>query len=304
MLSATIGIAAFPGDASHVDDLVSKADLALYRGKRNGRRQVVMFDPDMLADERHVRFIERELRAAILMNEIELFYQPIFGADGATLRSYEALVRWNHPVRGMISPADFVPIAEQSDLIDMLGEWVIRRACTDLDALGIPVSVNVSSNQLRRAEFAGRFAEIVAETGASGSQLIAEITETVPLNAGAVERANIDALRALGVRIAIDDFGAGHASLQYLRAIPFDVLKIDRSYTAELESRQVDGAIIAAICTIARAIKVDVIAEGVETEAQLKLLQAAGCTAFQGFLLGRPLPLWKLRGGAALTRAA
>jgi diguanylate cyclase (GGDEF)-like protein len=304
-LSATIGIAAFPQDANHIDELISKADLALYRGKRNGRNQVVLFDADMMADERHKRFVERELRAAMLMNELELFYQPIYGADAVTIRSYEALVRWNHTVRGMIPPCDFVPIAEQSDLIDMLGEWVLRRACLDQGALGAPVSVNVSSNQLRRSEFAERFAAIVAAAGVAGERLIVEITETVPLNAGMVERANIDALRAMGIRIAIDDFGAGHASLQYLRGLPFDILKIDRTYVANLETRQVDGVIIAAICTVARAIGVDVVAEGVETDAQLTALKAAGCTGFQGYLLGRPAPLREiLRRQAPLTHAA
>ena len=290
-VTATIGVAAAPQDASHVDDLISKADLALYQGKRAGRNMVKVFDPDMLGDERHKRFVERDLRAAILMGDLELFYQPIFAADAKTLRSYEALLRWHHSVRGMIPPSDFIAIAEQSDLIDKLGEWVTRRACLDLPELGVAVSVNVSAVQLRRPEFATRFAEILTETGTCGDRLIVEITETVPLAAGAVECANLDALRALGVRVAIDDFGAGHASLQYLRGLSFDILKVDRSYVANVATSRVDGIIVAAICTIARTIDVEVVAEGVETPAQLAALQAAGCAAFQGFLLGRPMPL-------------
>ena len=293
-LSATIGVAATPEDASTVDDLISKADLALYKGKRSGRNLAVAFDQEMLGDERHKRFVERELRAAVLLNELELHYQPVFSADGVTLRSYEALVRWRHPVRGTMAPSDFIPVAEESDLIDKLGEWVLRRACLDLPRLGAPVAVNISAAQLRRQDFADRFAAIVAETSADGRRLVAEITETVPLEAGATELVNLDALRALGVRIAIDDFGAGHASLQYLRGFAFDIIKIDRTYVSNLSTNRLDAMIVAAICKIARTIGAETVAEGVETPEQLSALQAAGCTAVQGYLLGRPMPLGRL----------
>lgn len=291
-LSATIGMALAPADATDVDDLIAKADLALYKGKKAGRRQVVAFDPDMLGDERHRRFVERELRAALLMDELELHYQPVFGAD-MRVRSHEALLRWRHPVRGMIPPGQFIGIAEESDLIDKLGEWVLRRACTDLAVLGTPVAVNVSPAQLRRADFARHLGHVVNEMGVDPGQLIIEVTETVPMVAGAVEQANLDAIRALGLKVAIDDFGAGHASLQYLRGFAFDIIKIDRTYIANLGDNRIDAMIVGAICDIARSLKVDVIAEGVETETQLDMLRRAGCTAFQGYLLGRPQPLGK-----------
>jgi diguanylate cyclase (GGDEF)-like protein len=290
-LSASIGVSLAPHDATDAVDLISKADLALYRGKRSGRRSVVAFEPDMLGDERQRRFIERELRAAMMMDELKLHYQPIFGPD-LRIRSYEALVRWRHPVRGMISPSQFIPVAEESDLIDKLGEWVLRRACADLEALdGRPVAINVSPAQLRHPDFGSRFLAILAEASTPAARLIVEITETVPLSAGQAELDNLHQLRAAGVRIAIDDFGAGHASLQYLRGFAFDIIKIDRSYVANLGINRIDAMIVSAICDIARSLPVEVVAEGVETEAQLALLRQAGCTGFQGFLLGRPAPL-------------
>jgi len=289
-LAATIGIALAPLDATDVDELISKADLALYKGKKSGRHMVVPFDADMLGDERHRRFVERELRAALLLDELELHYQPVFDAE-RNISSHEALIRWRHKVRGVIAPNQFIAIAEESDLIDKVGDWVLRRACQDLPALGTPVAVNVSPAQLRHADFAPRFSAVLAETGTDPRLVIVEITETVPLQSRGVELANVDALRALGVRIAIDDFGAGHASLQYLRGFAFDIIKIDRTYIGNLEASRIDAIIVAAICDIARSLPVEVVAEGIETEAQFNLLREAGCTLFQGFLLGRPQPL-------------
>jgi len=291
-LSATIGLSLSPMDATDVVDLISKADLALYKGKKGGRRCVVPFDADMLGDERHRRFVERELRAALLMDELELHYQPIFLADGVTIKSHEALVRWRHKVRGMIPPGQFVGIAEESDLIDKLGDWVLRRACLDLPHLGsAAVGVNVSPAQLRHSEFARRFEAILAETQTDPRRIIVEITETVPLTAGGMAMANLEALRAMGIRVAIDDFGAGHASLQYLRGFAFDIIKIDRTYVSNLGASRIDAMIVSAICDIARSLPVEVVAEGIETQEQLTKLRLAGCTGFQGFLLGRPQPL-------------
>ena len=294
-LSATIGVATAPHDAGDVDDLISKADLALYSGKRAGRSATISFEDDMLGDERHRRFVERELRAAILMNELELYYQPIYSADGKTVRSFESLVRWQHKVRGTIAPGQFVPVAEKSDLIDKLGEWVLRRCCAELATLltlgGEAVAINISPVQLRRQDFAERFAAVVAECGVDPRRLMVEITETVPLLDGGHEPDNLCALRAMGVRVAIDDFGAGHASLQYLRGFAFDVIKIDRTYVANIAVNRIDAMIVRATCDIARSLPVDVIAEGVETQEQMTILQAAGCTGLQGYLLGRPQPL-------------
>ena len=290
-LSVTIGVAAAPQDAADANELMSRADLALYRGKRSGRSMVVGYDHDMLVDERHHRFVLRELRAALLLNEIKVYYQPIYRADGVTLKSYEALVRWHHTVRGTIAPSEFIPIAEQSDIIDRLGEMVLRQVCRDVRTLNTPVAVNVSPVQLRRTDFASRFATILAEAGVDGNQIIVEVTENVMMRAGGVETANLAALRALGTRIAIDDLGTGHASLEYLRSFAFDIIKIDKSYTAHLLSSRVDQMIVKSLCDIARALDVEVIAEGVETREQLEALKAAGCSAVQGYLLGRPAEL-------------
>lgn len=299
-LSATIGIAVWPQDAGGIDELISKADLALYKGKKLGRAGAVAFDGEMLADERHKRFVERDLRAAILLNELELHYQPIFSSDRSAVLYCEALVRWQHSVRGLIPPGQFIGVAEQSDLIDKLGEWVLRRACANIGRVaGGGVSINVSVVQLRRPDFAERFVAIVSECGASLDRLVVEVTESLPLNSGTTELGNLEALRGLGVRVAIDDFGAGFASLEYLRRFPFDIIKIDRSYVGNLSVSRVDGLIVEAVAKIARSLKVEVVAEGIETEAQLEFLQRAGVTGLQGYLLGRPAPLSLLPGRAA-----
>lgn len=301
-LSATMGVALAPLDSNAPDELIAMADLALYRGKRNGRGCVVAFDPDMLGDERHRRFVERELRAALLMNELELHYQPVVDSKTLQVRSYEALVRWRHKVRGMIPPAHFIPIAEQSSLIDRLGDWVLRRACLDLPALGgAAVAVNVSPKQLRRPDFVEGVEQILAETGADPRRLIVEIIESTPLARGSVEMANLQRLRALGLRVAIDDFGTGHASLHYLRDFAFDIIKIDRSYVAHFAAGRVEAMIVSAVCEIARHLDCDVVAEGIETEDQRRLLSDAGCTSLQGYHLGRPKPLVQL---ALPSRAA
>jgi len=287
-ISATVGVALAPDDATNVDELMSRADLALYCGKRSGRSMVVGYDPDMLVDERHNRFVQRELRAALLLNEIKVVYQPVYSIDGMKLKSYEALVRWQHCHRGTIAPSEFIPIAEQSDIIDRLGEVVLRQVCADLKLLGVPIAVNVSPVQLRRPGFAASFAAILDEANISGDRIIVEITENILMKTGGVETENLTALTRFGVKIAIDDFGAGHASLEYLRSFAFNVIKIDRSYVAHLKSGRADRAIISALCDIAQALDIEVIAEGVETQEQLDTLRQIGCDAVQGYLLGRP----------------
>jgi len=291
-ISATAGFAIAPHHSGQTDDLMSKADLALYKGKKGGRNAVVAFEEDLLGDERHKRFIERELRAAIMMEELDLHYQPIYETDGITLKAYEALVRWNHPVRGLIPPSDFVPIAESGELIDKLGDWVLRRACADFSKLKAPyLSINVSPRQLRRPDFPARFSAILEEANVPATGLAIEITETVPLAAEGVEKINLDRIKAFGARIAIDDFGSGNASLSYLKRSSFDILKIDRSYIENIATSRFDALVVASICRIARASNMSVIAEGIETAEQMRAVTAAGATALQGFFLGRPQPL-------------
>lgn len=303
-LSATIGIAIAPMDAEDAAELMSRADLALYRGKRLGRAMVVPYDHDMLVDERHARSILRELRGALLLDEIKVYYQPVYDIDGVTLRSYEALIRWHHSHRGVVLPGQFIAVAEQSDMIDRLGEVVLRQVCADIRELGVPVAINVSPIQLRRPEFAERFMDILMDAGVAGRQVAIEVTESVLMKAGGIETANLRDLRAHGVRIAIDDLGTGHASLEYLRSFAFDVIKIDKSYIAHLEKGRVDRVIVAAVCDVARTLNVEVIAEGVETTEQLEELRRIGCTSVQGYLLGRPAPLGALKRPAGASVAA
>lgn len=290
-ISASIGYAKAPTDSPIASELVALADLALYEAKKT-RGIAVPFQADMLRDARARRFLVRELRAAILLNQLEVHYQPIMADNGGRLIGYEALVRWNHPVRGLISPVRFVPVAEESTLIDDLGDWVARRVCHDFPALGVEhVSINVSPVQLRNPNFAARFLSIIEAAGLAGSAIIAELTETSLLKAGSCENANLARMRARGVRIAIDDFGTGYASLQYLRKLKIDLVKIDRSYVQGATMDNVDLTFVRAIVSIAKSLDVVILAEGVETEAQMQLMNALGCTLFQGFLLGKPAPL-------------
>jgi EAL domain-containing protein (putative c-di-GMP-specific phosphodiesterase class I) len=294
-VTATIGVAAAPQDGNSVELLTSHADLALYSGKNSGRNRVCVYEAAMSAEEAYQRFVERELREAIFFNQLCLHYQPVFALDGNAPAAYEALVRWNHPFRGMISPSVFIPVAERSTLIDMIGEWVIRQACRDAKRLGgLPISVNVSPAQLRRAGFVDTILAILASEGASPGTFVLEVTETVEMRGGEVEIRNLAALRAAGFRIAIDDFGAGFTSLEYLKRFPFAAIKIDKGYIANIARNTVDLALVTAIAGIGRALDVRVIAEGVETEEQRQAVQKAGCTHIQGYLVGRPAPLVEL----------
>lgn len=291
-LSATIGLALAPEDGDCVETLLTNADLALYVGKENGRGKVVPFDKDMSADEGYRRFVQRELRGALNLNQLDVHYQPIVDVQGNDVGYYEALIRWEHPYRGFISPAHFIPIAERSTLIDRLGEWVLARVCRDLPELGAAsVSVNVSLVQLRRPEFAARFLSILAEHRTPAGMIVIEITETVRLTSNAIEMRNLETLMTAGIRVSIDDFGSGATSLDYLRRLRFDAIKIDRSYITHIVNDPVGMALIAAICSIGRALDIRVVAEGVETEEQFRLLQAAGCTHLQGYLFGKPRAL-------------
>jgi diguanylate cyclase (GGDEF)-like protein len=291
-LSATLGLAVAPEDGDCLETLLANADLALYAGKESGRGKVVAFDKEMSVDEGYRRFVQRELRGALLLDQLDVHYQPIVDIQGNHIGYYEALLRWQHPYRGIISPSHFIPIAERSTLIDQLGEWVLARVCQDMQSLqATSVSVNVSLVQLRRPEFAARFLAILAGNGTPSNTIIVEITETVRLTSNAVEMRNLEALMAAGVRISIDDFGSGATSLDYLRRLRFDAVKIDRSYITGIATDPVGMALIAAICSIGRALDIRVVAEGVETEEQFRLLQAAGCTHLQGYLFGKPHPI-------------
>jgi len=292
-LSASIGIAAAPDHATMAKELMVLADIALYASKESGRGRATTFDHEMLSETRHRRLIERELRAAIYLNELELHYQPMTDANRSAF-AVEALVRWRHPVRGLVSPVDFIPIAERSSLIDELGEWVFRRAC--IDAPGLPnvrININVSGEQLKRDALVTMMRRVLKETGCSAGRFVLEITETVATAATPEVIARVEALRQMGFQIALDDFGTGHCGFNYIKALPIDCIKIDRSYIRSLGDDRIAQVFVNAITEIARIQDLTIVAEGIETEIEFEFAKAAGCSRFQGFLFGQPQP----RGG-------
>jgi EAL domain-containing protein (putative c-di-GMP-specific phosphodiesterase class I) len=270
------------------------ADLALYESKAAGRGRVTVFDEEMLSEKRYRRLVERELRAAVYLGELELHYQPIVNADSSPY-ALEGLIRWRHSVRGLIAPAEFIPIAERSTLIDMLGEWVFRRACADIGHFqGRRISVNVSGEQLKRDEIVTMCDRVLRETGRSAAQFVIEITETVATAATPEILRRLEALRGLGFHIALDDFGTGHCGFNYLKTLPIDSIKIDRSYIRSLAHDQVAQIFVSALAQIARIQNVGIVAEGVETAEEFALAKAAGCNRFQGYFFGRPVPRDKI----------
>ncbi|WP_295810741.1 bifunctional diguanylate cyclase/phosphodiesterase [uncultured Nitratireductor sp.] len=287
-LGASIGIAVAPQHASSHKELPLLADLALYESKGAGRGRVTVFDPDMLSEKRQRRFLERELRAAIYLNELELHYQPLTDAE-RNCTAVEGLVRWRHPVRGMVSSAEFIPVAERSNLIDMVGEWVFRRACLDLDRFACGrISINVSGEQLKRDGLVHMLDRVLRETGSEANHFVLEITETVATAATPEIIARIERLRAMGFRIALDDFGTGHCGFNYIKTLPIDAIKIDRSYIRNLGNDSIAQVFVSALTQIARIQGLTIVAEGIETEEELDLARAAGCNRFQGYLLGHP----------------
>jgi diguanylate cyclase (GGDEF)-like protein len=288
-VGATIGAAFAPRDGVTRDALMGHADLALRSAKRRGG--VVGFEAAIGAEFSDRRFIERELRRALSEHSLDVHYQPIVTADGLRTVGVEALLRWNHPTRGNIPPSSFVPIAEQSGVMNELGEYVLRRALAD--AARWPdmfIAVNLSPVQMRDPRLPDLVASVVAETGTAASRIVLEITETVLAeNPNEVKR-QLERLRALGVRIALDDFGTGYSSMSYLQRFPFDKLKIDRSFVEPLGRSSESGVMIQAMVTLGRALGLSVLAEGVETEEQRVLLRLAGCDELQGFLFAKPAP--------------
>jgi predicted signal transduction protein with EAL and GGDEF domain len=287
-IGGSIGIALAPADGSDPDTLMKKADLALYRTKSEGRNGFCFFDARMTADADARREMEAELRAALARNELEVHYQPIIDVKSQGLFGVEALVRWNHPVRGAIPPSEFIPLAEETGLINALGEWVLRRACAD--AVGWPahvkVAVNISPIQFRKSNLLDVILCVLVETGLPPSRLELEITETTLLENEAQHLAIMRRLKSLGVAITLDDFGTGYSSLSYLTMFPFDKIKIDRSFTRNLTQRADCAAIISSVLALAAGLELPTVAEGVETEQQFEILRASGVQYAQGYLFG------------------
>jgi EAL domain-containing protein (putative c-di-GMP-specific phosphodiesterase class I) len=266
------------------------ADMALYRAKNEGRNRACIYDEAMNADLTERKQLESDLRIAIERGGLALAYQPLVSPDGEKVMGVEALCRWPHPVRGNVPPVQFISVAEQSELIVPLGEWVLRRACMDGKAWpGITVAVNVSPLQFRRPDFVEIVEQILASTGFEPTRLELELTETTLL--GNVEGAEnaMRRLKGMGVKLALDDFGTGYSSLLYLRTFPFDRIKIDRSFINNIETAADAAAIVHAIVGLGRGLGMKVTAEGVENADQQLFLRAAGVHTMQGFRFGRPV---------------
>ena len=293
-VSASVGISLYPDDARSVDELIKHADAAMSTAKHLGRNNFQFFTAGMNQEVQDRMLIEAGLRSAIHRNELSLVFQPKI--DLATRRIFgaEALLRWKHPKLGMISPARFVPVAEEAGLVGQIGEWVLHTACRQIrqwqDAgHALQVAVNVSARQFQDYDVAELVKDIMRDTGVMASNLEIELTESAVMNDAEASIVTLERLAALGVQIAIDDFGTGYSSLSYLKRLPLDVLKIDQSFVRDISSDPNDAAIVRAIITLARSLGIKVIAEGVENEAQLAFLNAYGCHYAQGYLFGRPL---------------
>ncbi|MDE2579299.1 MAG: EAL domain-containing protein [Hyphomicrobiales bacterium] len=289
-VSASIGVALCPHDANEPNELMRRADLALYRAKNEGRNRFCFFEPRMGEQLQMRKAVEDDLRQAIDTGALLVQYQPVMSIDGGKMLGVEALVRWPHPVHGLISPDSFIALAEECGLILPLGEWVLRRALRDVQRWpGLKVAVNVSAIQFRQKEFVPMVERLLAETGVDPTKLELELTESVLIaDADGAENAIID-LRALGVRLALDDFGTGYSSLIYLRRFAFDKIKIDKSFLQSMETTGESAIIVHSIVHLGRALGLTVTAEGVETKDQHRFLQALGCHELQGYLFSQPV---------------
>ena len=291
-VSMSIGVAVFPADGKDASTLVANADAALYRAKAEGRGSIRFFAAEMDERLRERRMLQHELRSAIGRGELVLHYQPQARIGGEIL-GFEALVRWRHPTRGMVQPGAFIPLAEESGLIVAIGEWILREACREAASWPHPlqIAVNLSPIQFRHGDLALLLHGILLETGLPAHRLELEITEGVLIGDFSRALSILRRLKALGVRIAMDDFGTGYSSLSYLQSFPFDKIKIDRTFIANLIVNEHSAAIVRAVIGLGRGLNLPVVAEGVETGEQLAFLTREHCDEMQGFLIGRPAPI-------------
>jgi diguanylate cyclase (GGDEF)-like protein/PAS domain S-box-containing protein len=298
--AVSIGITLFQGDAIGVDELLKQADLAMYRAKNSGRNTLCFFSPEMQAEVTRKAQIETRMRHAMQARQFCLYYQPQVGDDGL-IAGVEALIRWQDPERGMISPDEFIPVAEECGLIDPLGIWVLETACRQLAQWAtswktdhLTMAVNVSASQFRCADFVEQVATAIRKYGASPVRLKLELTESMLLDDVEDIIAKMNTLKNMGVGFSLDDFGTGYSSLSYLKRLPLDQLKIDRSFVRDVLVDPNDASIARTIVALGKALGLEVIAEGVETEGQRDFLSALGCRAHQGYLYSPPLPIEQL----------
>jgi diguanylate cyclase (GGDEF)-like protein/PAS domain S-box-containing protein len=288
----SIGISIYPNDGTDAATLFTNADAGLHRAKREGRGSVRFFEAQMDQRLRERRALQHELRAAIEHDELRVYYQPQAAIDGRVL-GFEALVRWQHPTRGLISPSLFIPLAEETGIIVSIGEWMLRHACREAAGWERPlqIAINLSAVQFRHGDLPGLVHSILLETGLAPHRLELEVTESVLIDDFSRAVAILRRLKALGVRIAMDDFGTGYSSLSYLQAFPFDKIKIDQAFISNLDKSPQSAAIVRAIIGLGRALSLPVTAEGVETADQLAFLARESCDEVQGYLIGKPLPI-------------
>ncbi|PZU89270.1 MAG: bifunctional diguanylate cyclase/phosphodiesterase [Shinella sp.] len=289
-VGVSIGVAVFPKDGANAEYLQHAADIALYRAKTSGRGMAAFYDLGMDEEIRARRSMENDLRQAVSRGEMRLVYQPLMVAERGEPAGYEALLRWTHPERGEIPPDIFIPIAEETGSIISLGEWVLREACRAAARWpsGLFVAVNVSPVQFRLANLASVVREVLGETGLKPERLEIEITETALMRDRATTLSTLRQLKAMGVRLVMDDFGTGYSSLSNLQSFPFDKIKIDRSFISAIGNDESARAIVRAIVGLGRSLDLPVTAEGVETDAQYRMVVNEGCAQVQGFLFGRP----------------
>ena len=293
----SIGVTLFNGYQTEIDDLLKQADIAMYQSKSSGRNAIRFFDPAMQAGLNVRIELERELHKALNEQQFQLYFQLQVGSTLQPLGA-EALIRWQHPQHGMISPAAFIPLAEETGLILQIGTWVLETACAQIRAWQqeahtrhLVLAVNVSAKQFRQTSFVEQVIAIIHRHGIDPKRLKLELTESILLENAEKTTEKMCALQAFGVKFSLDDFGTGYSSLQYLRQLPLDQLKVDQSFVRDIGVDRSDAAIVAAIINMAKTLELDVIAEGVETEEQHQLLLDKGCTNFQGYLFSKPLPI-------------
>lgn len=294
--SPSIGIAFYPSDGTTIEALTAHADAAMYCAKQRGRGNVQCFAVGMDAGSEERVQLESDLHQAIVQKQFELYYQPKVNTSSGAVRSAEALIRWRHPTRGLIAPDGFIPLAEECGLIGEIGEWVVREACRQARAwqdAGLPpmrISVNLSPSQFRGSGLTQRISRALEDMGLEPHYLEIELTESAVMSDPEESITILEQLSEMGVLVSVDDFGTGYSSMSYLRRLPIDKLKIDRVFINEIVSRPEDASIVRAIVSLAHSLRLKVVAEGVETHAQLDFLKAVGCDEYQGYHFSRPVP--------------
>jgi EAL domain-containing protein (putative c-di-GMP-specific phosphodiesterase class I) len=282
----------YPNDGTDAGELLRNADMALYQAKRDGRGTHRFFEPTMNERLRNRQNLEQDLRRGLDAGEFKLYYQPLLQTDSQRIIGYEALIRWDHPTRGLVPPLEFIPVAEESGMIVPLGRWVLETACQEasLWAADLQVSVNVSPVQFQQPDLADMVVEILARTGFPPHRLELEMTENVLIQHADQALATLEKLRGYGVRLSLDDFGTGYSSLSYLRRYPFNKIKIDRSFIQALGDGSGAGVLARAIVALGHSLGMEVTAEGVETIEQYQFLEQESCNQVQGYLFGKPVP--------------